>query len=94
MTETKPTEQAEETFKSGPVFASIWQRQGTKGSFLVAHIRRRYRDKQEQWQSSNHYSERQLENVIEVANQALAYIRQHDTAEQPEPARAEAKPTS
>jgi len=77
------SQKPERVFKSGGVFASVFKREGAKGTFRVANLHRRYQDKQGQWQSSYQFTRSELAKVIDVAQQAEAYIKEKEAVEQP-----------
>ena len=82
MTEVNDVEvsqKPERVFKSGGVYASVFQQTGAKGLFKVANIHRRFKGQDGQWKSAYNYTAKQLKDVSKVAGQALEYIEQHES---------------
>lgn len=69
----------EKKFRVSPVSATIWQNQGTNKngepvSFRTISIERNYKDKNDQWQSTNSFRLSDLPKVALVANKAYEYL--------------------
>ena len=61
-------------FHDGSVHVSIWENAGPKGAFRTASFELRYRDKQEQWQTSHSYSVSDLKHLEAAAKEARTRI--------------------
>ena len=81
VNQPETSQKPEKVFKSGAVFASVFQQSGAKGSFKVANVQRRFKSQDGQWKSAHNYTAKQLVHVIDVAKQALEYIGEHEGKE-------------
>jgi hypothetical protein len=61
-------------FHEGPVHVSIWENEGPKGAFRTASFELRYKNKQEQWQTSHSYGSADLKYVENAAREARTRI--------------------
>jgi len=61
-------------FHEGPVHVSIWENDGPRGAFRTASFELRYRNKQEQWQTSHSYGAADLKHMENAAMEARARI--------------------
>ena len=61
-------------FHEGPVHVSIWENEGPRGAFRTASFELRYKDKQQQWQSSHSYGAADLKYVENAAREARTRI--------------------
>lgn len=72
-------------FHDGPVHVSIWEKDGVKGAFRTASFQLRYRDQQQQWQTSYSYGVSDLKHLETAAAEARARIEKWQQAN-PRPA--------
>lgn len=63
-------------FHEGPVNVSIWENKGPKGAFRVASFELRYRNKEQQWQTSHSYGASDLKYLENAAREARTRIEQ------------------
>lgn len=61
----------------GSVRASIWENHSEKGSFLSVTVSRSYKDRSGQWKHGQSYRGRDLDALIDCAQEAKAFIRRH-----------------
>jgi hypothetical protein len=61
-------------FHEGPVHVSIWENEGPKGAFRTASFELRYKNKQEQWQTSHSYGASDLNYLESAAREARTRI--------------------
>ncbi|MEK6703198.1 MAG: hypothetical protein AABZ53_13110 [Planctomycetota bacterium] len=62
------------TLRLGPIQAAIWSNPGQHGPFYNVTIDRRFKDAQDQWQSSGSFGRDDLLIVAKVADAAHTYI--------------------
>ena len=61
----------------GSVRASIWENPSEKGPFLSVTFSRSYKDRSGQWHNGQSYFGRDLDALIDCAQEAKAFIRRH-----------------
>jgi hypothetical protein len=61
-------------FHEGSVHVSIWKNEGPKGAFLTASFEVRYRDKEQNWQTSHSYGAADLRHMENAAKEARTRI--------------------
>ena len=61
----------------GSVRASIWENPSEKGLFLSVTFSRSYKDRSGQWHNGQSYSGRDLDALIDCAQEAKTFIRRH-----------------
>lgn len=65
-------------FQAGAICAAVWnnthQVDGEERDFLTVTIERRYKDKNDEWQSSNSFAANDLARLEVVTRQALEYL--------------------
>lgn len=84
----KETNQPEKRFSTGVVSATVWKNQGkTKAgeetSYNTISLQRRYRDKNDEWQSTNSFRINDLPKAMLVLNKAYEYLVLREQAEGP-----------
>ena len=72
-TNQKPLHQV----RVGSVRASIWENHSEKGPFFSVTFSRSYKDRSGQWQNGQSYLGRDLDVLIDCAQEAKAFIRRH-----------------
>src|ERR1039458_5711718 len=60
-------------FRDGPVHVSIWENDGPRGAFRTASFELRYKNKQQEWQTSHSYGAADLEHVERVLGTIHVY---------------------
>lgn len=66
-------------FSSGAVQAAIWENEGKEGKpFYSVSIDRRYKDKNDEWQSTNSLKANDLPKAALVLNKAFEYLTLKD----------------
>src|SRR5580704_16054330 len=81
-TSNKPVDK----FIEGPVHVSIWENSGSKGAFRSASFELRYKNDQEQWQTSRSYSASNLKHLESAAREARSRIESWQKANPSKPA--------
>ncbi len=61
----------------GSIRASLWENPSEKGPFLTVTFSRSYKDKSGQWHNGQTYRGRDLDALIDCAQEAKAFIRRH-----------------
>ena len=84
----KETNSPEKRFSTGVVSATVWKNQGkTKSgeetSYNTISLQRRYRDKNDEWQSTNSFRINDLPKAMLVLNKAYEYLVLREQAEEP-----------
>jgi hypothetical protein len=77
MTDTStqtPTAKPAHTLRLGTLQAAIWCNAGQHGHFYNVTFERRYRDAQEEWQSSASYGRDDLLLLAKLADQAHSWV--------------------
>lgn len=69
------------TIRVGSVQGAIWSNPGQHGTFYNVTIERRFRDAEEQWQSSGSFGRDDLLIVAKVADAAHTYICERQAEE-------------
>jgi hypothetical protein len=69
-----PSRKPVERFRDGPVHVSIWENDGPRGAFRTASFELRYKNKQQEWQTSHSYGAADLEHVEKAAREARTRI--------------------
>ncbi len=64
----------------GSVRASIWENPSEKGPFFSVTFSRSFKDRSDQWQTGQSYLVRNLDALIDCAQEAKAFIRRHRQA--------------
>lgn len=77
--------QPAERFHDGPVHVSIWENDGPTGAFRKATFQLRYKDKDEQWQSTYSYGASDLKHLESAAQEARARIERWQQQSKPAP---------
>ena len=88
-TENKTTStgnKPEKKFRAGGISATVWQNNGQNKNgepvtFRTISLERNYKDKNEEWKSTNSFRITDLPKVALVANKAYEYIVMSDEAE-------------
>jgi len=75
-----PARKPVDKFHEGPVHVSIWENKGPKGAFRIASFELRYRDKEQQWQTSHSYGVSDLKHLEDAAREARTRIDEWHTA--------------
>lgn len=74
MSENKP----EKKYRSGGVVATIWknekEKDGKKMEFYTINIERSYKDKNDEWATTNSYKSNDLHKVISVCQKSFDYL--------------------
>ena len=83
----KETNLPEKKFSTGVVSATVWKNQGkTKSgeetSYNTISLQRRYRDKNDEWQSTNSFRISDLPKAVLVLNKAYEYLVLREQAEE------------
>ena len=82
MTETtKPVH----TIRLGTIQAAIWSNAGQHGPFYNVTFERRFRDVQEEWQSSGSFGRDDLLVLAKLADEAHSFIFTRQAAERGQP---------
>lgn len=74
MTDTTTPPKPLRTLRIGAVQAAIWRNDGEKGPFYNVTFERRYRDSQEQWQSSHSFGRDDLLILAKIADEAHTIV--------------------
>lgn len=75
----------EETFRIGPVKATVWLQPGQGRPFRSVSLARSYRDAQGQWQQSIAFTARDLPAAVKALELATDYVLSREaTADAPE----------
>ena len=64
----------EKKFRAGSVSATVWLNQAEKGDYKTISIERIYKDKNEQWQSTNSLRLNDLPRASVVLQKAYEYL--------------------
>lgn len=72
-----------EKFHEGPVHVSIWENTGPNGAFRTASFQLRYKDRDEQWQTSHSYSASDLRHLESAAGEARSRIERWQQQNKP-----------
>ncbi len=68
----------------GAVSAAIFQNESSKGPFHTAKIERRYKDDNDEWQSTSSYDLKSAAQLSAVAQLALSKLAEYDGNNLPE----------
>jgi hypothetical protein len=88
MEKTNSGNQPEKKFSTGAISATIWKNSGTSKNgqeveFRTIQLDRRYKDKNDEWQSTNSLRVNDLPKAALVLNKAYEYLVLRDTNKQP-----------
>ncbi|OGM02105.1 hypothetical protein A3K72_03945 [Candidatus Woesearchaeota archaeon RBG_13_36_6] len=77
----------EKRFSTGGVSATVWKNQGKtkvgeETSYNTISLQRRYRDKNDEWQSTNSFRINDLPKAILVLNKAYEYLVLREQADE------------
>ena len=61
-------------YRLGDVHASVFFNEGGDGSFHTITMHRRYKDGNDQWQTSDSFTASQMANVLVVGQLAASYV--------------------
>ena len=81
MENTQPaaTNAPVDKFRVGRIHVSIWENAGPNGPYYAASFERRYKDAQDQWQSSSSFGSRELLSLAKAADRAHDAIAELET---------------
>ena len=74
MTESNTPSKPLRTVRIGAVQAAIWRNEGDKGPFYNVTFERRYRDANEEWQSSHSFGRDDLLVLAKIADEAHTIV--------------------
>ena len=75
----------EKKFRAGPISATIWENQGQNKAgepvtYRTISIERNYKDKNDQWKSTNSFRINDLPKVTLVSSKAFEYLAMSDVS--------------
>ncbi|NQU78222.1 hypothetical protein HQ545_00475 [Candidatus Woesearchaeota archaeon] len=76
MKDTKETknEGPEKKFKAGSITATIWKAKQEGSKTLLTVFEKSYKNKEDEWQTTNHFTARDLPVVSWLAKQAFEFV--------------------
>lgn len=66
------------TIKCGPIEAAIWENDGKEGAFFTFTLGRFYKDRNDEWQTSDSFGARNELDAIQAVQQATSWIRSQE----------------
>ena len=78
MTQTNTGNLPVAKFSAGPITATVWkntgQKEGREYEFSTLSLERKYKDKEDQWQSTNSLRVNDLPRAVIVLNKAFEHL--------------------